>query len=51
MLFMDHLLHWKLIYRTGEELKELFKDTKFGGDVTILEEPEKVNLFVLAHKN
>jgi SAM-dependent methyltransferase len=51
MLFMDHLLHWKLIYRTREELKELFKDTKFGGDVTILEEPEKVNLFVLAHKH
>ena len=51
MLFMDHLLHWKLIYRTREELRELFKDTHFGGDVTILAEPEKVNLFVLAHKN
>jgi len=51
MLFMDHILHWNLIYRTGEELKELFHNTSFGGDVTILTEPEKVNLFVLAHKN
>ena len=51
MLFMDHLLHWKLIYRTEEELKKLFHNTRFGEDVTILAEPEKVNLFVLAHKN
>ncbi len=50
MLFMDHLLHWKLIYRTEEDLKELFSNTKFGGDVTVLSEPNKVNLFVLAQK-
>lgn len=50
MLFMDHILHWKLIYRTSEDLKELFNDTEFGGDVTILAEPKNINLFVLAQK-
>lgn len=50
MLFMDHLLHWNLIYRTRDDLKELFSNTRFGGDVKILAEPENVNLFVLAHK-
>jgi len=50
MLFMDHLLHWNLIYRSREDLKELFDNTRFGGDVTILTEPKNVNLFVLAHK-
>ncbi len=51
VLFMDHLLHWKLIYRTREELSELFRKTRFGNDVTILSEPEQVNLFVLARKD
>ncbi|HID71017.1 MAG TPA: class I SAM-dependent methyltransferase [Desulfobacterales bacterium] len=51
MLLMDHILHWKLIYRTREELVELFNKTKFGKDITILSEPAQVNLFVLASKN
>ncbi len=51
VLFMDHLLHWKLLYRTREELCELFSKTRFGNDVTLLSEPEQVNLFVLARKN
>ena len=50
MLFMDHILHWKLIYRTREELTELFSKTRFEGDIAILTEPAQVNLFVLAHK-
>lgn len=51
MLLMDHLLHWKLIYRTREELTELFSKTKFGKEITILSEPAQVNLFVLADKD
>lgn len=51
MLFMDHLLHWNLLYRTREDLKELFDNTRFGRDMTIISEPENVNLFVLAQKN
>ena len=51
MLFMDHMLHWNLIYRSQEELKELFSNTNFGDEVTILAEPANVNLFVLAHKS
>ena len=50
MLLMDHILHWKLIYRTREELIELFSKTKFKTDVNILSEPAQVNLFVLAKK-
>ena len=50
MLLMDHILHWKLIYRTKKELIELFSKTKFRSDVTILSEPAQVNLFVLAKK-
>lgn len=51
MLFMDHMLQWQLIYRTQEELKELFSNTNFGSEVTILSEPAEVNLFVLAQKS
>jgi len=50
-LFMDHMLHWNLIYRTEKELRDLFKNTLFGSDIEILSEPEQINLFVLAQKN
>ncbi len=50
MLFMDHMLHWKLIYRTRKELTELFSKTKFRTGISILTEPAQVNLFVLARK-
>ena len=50
-LFMDHMLHWNLIYRTEEELRGLFKDTLFGTNIEILSEPEQINLFVLAKRD
>ncbi len=50
MLLMSYIVHWELLYRSAEELTELFKDTNFGCDITILSEPEGVNLFVLAEK-
>ncbi len=49
-LFLDKLLKWELIYRTEEELKELFAPTPFGEQVTIITEKEQVNLFALATK-
>jgi len=50
ILLMSHIAHWVLLYRTEDELRELFKNTNFGTDVSILSEPEGINLFVLAVK-
>ncbi len=50
MLLMSYIAHWILIYRTEDDLRELFEDTKFGSDITILSEPEGINLFVHAVK-
>lgn len=49
-LFLDKLLRWELIYRTKEDLKELFAPTPFGNNVTIITESEGVNLFAMAVK-
>jgi len=49
-LFLDKLLKWELIYRTEEDLRELFAATPFGTQVTIIAERENVNLFALATK-
>lgn len=50
-LFLDKLLKWELIYRSADELKELFAPTPFGENVTVLAEKENVNLFALATKD
>ena len=49
-LLMDHVLDWRLIYRTADELKFLFQQTAFNDNVTIFSEPQKVNLFVQGTK-
>lgn len=49
-IFMDEILHWELLYRTGDELADIFAGTPFGNNIEILAEEEKVNLFVLATK-
>jgi len=50
-LFLDKLLKWELIYRTEEELRELFAPTPFGErGVRIIAEQEQVNLFAMATK-
>lgn len=49
-LFLDKLLKWELMYRTAEDLRELFAATPFGQQVEIIAEPEQVNLFALAVK-
>ena len=49
-IFLDKLLKWELIYRNGEDLKELFRPTPFGDKVEIIAEPGQVNLFARATK-
>jgi len=48
--FMDQIIHWKLIHRSKEELRDLFAETPFGSNVRIISEPETVNLFAIAQK-
>jgi len=49
-LFLDKLLKWELVYRTEEDMKELFASTPFGEQVTIIAEQAQVNLFAVATK-
>jgi extracellular factor (EF) 3-hydroxypalmitic acid methyl ester biosynthesis protein len=43
---MDHVLDWKLIHRTEEDMHRLFRASAFGRDCTrIVYEPQRINLF------
>jgi extracellular factor (EF) 3-hydroxypalmitic acid methyl ester biosynthesis protein len=48
--FMDHILDWKLIHRSEEDLVRLFDDSFFKGHVTIIGEEQGINLFAKAQK-
>lgn len=48
--FMDHLLYWRLIHRSEDDLKRLFRDTGFGTRVDIVTEEEQLNLFAIAQR-
>jgi CRP-like cAMP-binding protein/SAM-dependent methyltransferase len=49
---MDHLLHWTLIYRDEDALRELFARSQFGdGNIQVLSEKQGVNLFAVAIKS
>lgn len=50
-IFMDEILHWHLLYRTSEDLRDIFKETPFGSSIDIISEPENVNIFAVATKN
>jgi extracellular factor (EF) 3-hydroxypalmitic acid methyl ester biosynthesis protein len=51
-VIMDHVLHWKLIYRDQADLEELFAGSSFGvGNLQFLAEEEGVNLFAVAAKD
>lgn len=48
-VIMDHVLHWRLIYRDRSDLEELFATSSFGvNNLQFLAEEEGVNLFVVA---
>jgi CRP-like cAMP-binding protein len=49
--FMDHLLEWRLIYRTPDDMRRLFAASKFGDTpVDIRFEQEGINLFASCRK-
>jgi hypothetical protein len=50
-IFLDKLLRWELIYRSEDDLKELFAPTPFKENVLIVSEKENVNLFAIATKD
>ncbi|MGI6656492.1 MAG: cyclic nucleotide-binding domain-containing protein [Desulfobulbus sp.] len=50
-LFLDKLLKWELIYRTEEDLRELFAPTPFGDRIEVVCEPSGVNLYAIATKD
>ncbi|WP_446219047.1 hypothetical protein [Micromonospora sp. IBHARD004] len=43
---MDHVLDWRLVHRTEEDLDRLFQASAFGRPTTrVMYEPESINLF------
>jgi extracellular factor (EF) 3-hydroxypalmitic acid methyl ester biosynthesis protein len=48
--FLDHILQWKLIHRSSDELRGIFFRTQFGEHVRIEAEENGVNLFAIATK-
>jgi len=47
---MDHLLHWSLIYRDEDTLRDLFSQSRFEGDIQVITEAQGINLFAVATK-
>ena len=48
---MDHVLDWKLIHRTEEDLNRLFAASAFGAPCARIEaEAEGINLFAVGRK-
>jgi CRP-like cAMP-binding protein len=49
--FMDHVLDWKLIHRTDEDMNRIFSASRFGAPCTRIKyEAERINLFAEALK-
>ena len=48
--FMDKVIDWPLTYRTEEDMKALFRQSKFGRNCKIIFEAEQVNLFAMCEK-
>ena len=49
-VFMDHILHWRLIHRSIRELGDLFLGTPFENNIEIFSEEQGLNLFACATK-
>jgi SAM-dependent methyltransferase len=49
-MFMDYVMHWKLVYRDKDAIRDLFSNSPFGRRMEILAEEQGVNLFVKAVK-
>ena len=49
--FMDHVLNWKLIHRTEEDMNRLFQASAFGKDCSAFKyEEEGINMFAFGTK-
>ncbi|MBI3213659.1 MAG: class I SAM-dependent methyltransferase [Mycobacterium sp.] len=49
--FMDHVLHWRLVHRSAEDLVALFAASKFGpARVEVRTEDTGINLFAITHR-
>jgi extracellular factor (EF) 3-hydroxypalmitic acid methyl ester biosynthesis protein len=49
--FMDHVLDWRLIHRTADDMRRLFAASQFGdAPVTVRAEHEQVNLFAFCRR-
>ncbi len=48
--WMDHILQWKLIHRSEEDMERLFRAGGFGDGVDVFHEREGVNLFAIGRK-
>jgi len=48
--WVDHILQWKLIYRSEEDMRRLFAQSRFGENVEFRTEEEKITLFAVARK-
>lgn len=49
-MFMDHILDWKLIHRSEDDLIRLHDDSPFAGHVSVISEDQGINLFSVAAK-
>lgn len=49
---MDHLLDWKLIHRTEDDMNRLFEASKFGRPCDEIRfEAERINLFAIGSRS
>ena len=48
--FLEHILQWKLIHRSPEELQRIFSKTPFGDAAEMMYEENGINLFAVATK-
>jgi extracellular factor (EF) 3-hydroxypalmitic acid methyl ester biosynthesis protein len=49
-MFLDHLIHWRLIYRDKRAIRNAFVNSPFGEQIEIFAEEQGINLFVKAVK-
>ena len=48
--FVERILHWELIYRSPEDLRDIFRQTPFGDSMEVMTESEGIHLFAVARK-
>jgi hypothetical protein len=49
--FMDHILEWRLIHRTADDLRSIFARSKFGdAPVEVEAEEARINLFAFCKR-